>query len=406
MTNSSSTFKQVTDMWSKIEDTPIIAGRWSKNNLLQNQRTNVPKSRKSCYTGSSSAATRSTQQDTKPNIHFGAHLLKNLKLGLDLKVNIPIKEYLIGNNKPVKSVKKCGEFMSASMKRKGVSHEGVFPFCEERVLGAQRNRKISVRSFGAHAMMPSTPYRGNFEWSNPVNQTSFSFGGVARTEQCEYPSQWIITQPHRRDTELQPTKGAKKSFRELGLTYDQIIGLENLGLNVSRFLPRLSATNQHDPSIPPSFDMDGVPCYWCESHWHVAYGVAFILKEDTRVVGVTVQRNKSSTKLVLIQIATADVVLLIPMDADCQSVPKALRIIFRDPEIFKTGVQIEKNLRALWVDFQIESNSFVELNELLEKSWKKFGTVAFPSKRPLKLQAIASFLGYQIWETKDMTFTN
>ena len=96
--------------------------------------------------------------------------------------------------------------------------------------------------------------------------------------------------------------------------------------------------------------------------------MALIWKEDTRVVGVTVQRNKSSGKVALIQMATADVVLLIPMDANCLSAPKALRIIFQDPEIFKTGVQIEKNLRALWVDFQIESNSFVELNELLELS--------------------------------------
>jgi len=406
MTNSSSTFKQVTDMWSKIEDTPIIAGRWSKNNLLWNQRNNVRKPTKSCNSWSSSVATQSTQQDIKANIHFGPHLLKNLKVGMDLKVNIPRKEYLIGKNKPVTSVKKCGQFMFASMKPKGVSHKGVFPFCEELVLGAQQNRKISVRSFGAHAMVLSTPYRGNFEWSNPVNQTSFSFTRVARSEQCEYLSQWIKTQPQRHDTQLQPTEGAKENFRNLNLTYDQIIGLEYLGLNVSRFLPRLSARSQHDPCIPPSFDLQGVPCYWCESHYHVAYGVALIWKEDTRVVGVTVQRNNSSGKVALIQMATTDVVLLIPVDANCLSAPKALRIIFRDPEIFKTGVQIEKNLRALWVDFQIESNSFVELNELLELSWKKFGTLAFPSKRPMKLRAIASSLGYQIWETEDMTFSN
>jgi len=407
MTNSSSTFKQVTDMWSKIEDTPIIAGRWSKNNLLQNQRPNVQKPTKSCNSGSSSAATQSTQQDIKANYrHFGPHLLKNLKVGLDLKVNIPRKEYLIGNNKAVKPVEKFGEFISARMNRKGVSHEGVIPFCEELVLGAQRNRKISVRPFGANAMVLSTPYRGNFEWSNPVNQTSFSFGRVARSEQCPYLSQWITTQAQRHDTQLQPTKEVKKNFRDLGLTYDQIIGLEYLGFNVSRFLPRLSATYQDDPRIPPSVDLDGVPCYWCESHQHVAYGVALIWKEHTKVVAVTVQRNKSSTKVALIQMATADVVLLIPMNADCLSAPKALRVIFRDPKIFKTGVQIEKNLRALWVDFQIESNSFVELNELLELSWKKFGTLAFPSKRPLKLREIASSLGYQIWETEDMTFSN
>merc|ERR1719204_2174329 len=255
-------------------------------------------------------------------------------------------------------------------------------------------------------MVLSPPYRENFEWSNPMNQTSFSFGGPARSEQCECLSKLSKTQPQCHHTQLQPIEEAKTNFRELDLNCDQIIGLEYLGLNVSRFLPRLSATYQLGPRIPTSFDLDGVPCYYCESHWHVAYGVALILKEDTKVVGVTVQRNKSSTKVALIQMATADVVLLIPMNAGCLSAPKALRVIFRDPEIFKTGVQIEKNLRALWVDFQIESNSFVELNELLELSWKKFGTLAFPSKRPLKLREIASSLGYQIWETEDMTFSN
>merc|ERR1719233_848097 len=231
-------------MWSKIEDTPFIAGRWSKNNLLQNQLTNVRKPTKSCNRGSSSAVTQSTQQDIKANMHFGPHLLKNLKVGLDLKVNIPRKEYLIENNKAIKPVKKFGEFMSASMNPKGVSHEVVFPFCEELVLGAQRNRKISVRPFGANAMVLSTPYRGNFEWSNPVNQTSFSFGGITRSESCQFLSPWIITQSQRHDTQLQTTEGAKKNFRELGLTYEQIIGLEYLGFNVSRFLPQLSATYQ------------------------------------------------------------------------------------------------------------------------------------------------------------------
>jgi len=255
MRHSSSTVKQTADMWSNIEESPIIAGSYSLNNLLQNQRTNVRKTTKSCTAGSSSAATQSTQRYIKASIHFGPHLLKNLKVGLDLKVNIPRKEYLMENNKPVNPVKQCGELMSASMKTKGVSHEQVFPFCEQLVLDAQRNRKISVSQFGAHAMV------GNFECSNPLNQTSFSLGGVARSEQRQYLSEWIITQPQCYDTKLQPTEGAKRNFRELGLTYDQIIGLEYLGLNVSRFLPRQSATYKHDPRIPPSFDLDGVPCY-------------------------------------------------------------------------------------------------------------------------------------------------
>jgi len=138
----------------------------------------------------------------------------------------------------------------------------------------------------------------------------------------------------------------------------------------------------------------------------VAYGVAFILKEDPRVVGVAVQRNVTSTKVVLIQIAVTDVVLLIPMNANGLSAPKPLQIIFRDPKIFKTGVQIKRNLRDLWLEFKIDSNSFVELNELLELSWKKFGSLSCPSKRPLKLGAIASYLGYQIWETSHITFSD
>jgi len=403
MTNSSSTVKQAADIWSNVEDTPIISGRWSNFNLLQNQRTDVRKPTKSCNTLSSSAAAQSIQQDIKVNAHFGPHLLKNLKVGLDLKGNDPRKEYLMGNNEPVKPVKKCGEYMYASMKPKG-SHEGVFPFCKELVWGVQQNRKISVRPFSAHAMVLSTTYSENFNGSNTVNP--LPLGGVSKSEPCQYLSPWMVTQPQRLDTQLQPNEGAKQNFRELGLTYDQIIGLEYLGFNVSRFLPRLSASYPHDPRIPPSYDLDGVSCYWCESHQHVAYGVAFILKEDVRVVGVAVQMNQSSTKVALIQIATTDVVLLIPMNANSRSAPKALQIIFRDPEIFKTGAQIKKNLRALWLDFQIESNSFVELNELLEFSRKKLGSYCCPPTRPLKLRAIASSLGYQFWETQDMIFSN
>jgi len=404
MTNSSSTFKQVANIWSTVGDTPIIAGGWSKFNLLQDQH-NVRKPSKSCNTGSSSAAIQSTKQDIKAESHFGPHLLKNLKVGLDLKGNVLRKEYGIGNNKPVKPVKKSRD-LCATMKTNGVANTGVLPFCEKLILGVQQNRKI-IRQFRAsEAMVLSTPHPENFAWSCPGNQTSCSFGGVARSESCQNLSPWMVTQARRLDTQLQPTEGAKQNFRELGLTYDQIIGLEHLGLNVSKFLPRMSSSYQHDPRIPPSFDFDGVSCYWCESSQHVAYGVAFILKEDARVVAVEVQRNKSSTKVALIQMATTDVVLLIPMTTNSTSAPKALQIIFRDPEIFKTGVQIKKNLMSLWVEFQIESNSFVELNELLELSRTKLGSFSGFSKRPMTLRAIASTLGYHMYEIQDVTFSN
>jgi len=406
MTNSSSIINQAPDIWSKGEVTQIIAGRWSKFNLLQYQRTNIRKPTKLCNTGSISATTQSIQQDIKADAHFGPHLLKNLKVGLDLKWNNPRKEYQTGSTELVKPVKKCGEFMYTSIKSKSVSHKGVFPFSKELILDVQRNWKMSGRPFSAHGMVLSTPYAENFEWGYPVNQTSFSFGGEARSVPFQYFSPWMVTQPQRLDTQLQPTEGAKQNFRELGLTWHQIVGLEFLGFNVSRFLPRLNASYQHDPRIPPSYDLDGVLCYWCESHEHIAYGVAYILKRNARVVGVAVKRNKSSPTVALIQMATTDVVLLIPMNASSLPAPAALKMIFRDPVILKTGVQIKENLWALWVDFQIESNSFVELNDLFELSWKKFGSLSSSSKIPLKLREIASSLGYQIWDTQYMTFSD
>jgi len=369
MANRSSIVYQVSDIWSKLEDTPSTAGESSNMNLQQNQCTNALKSIWSCNTGSClsetqesrSAGTWSTQQDINTVLNFGPHLLKNINVGLDvkgmLKWNIKRKEYQMGDSEPVRSLEKYGQFMCASMKPKGLS-QGIFPFSEELLAGARQNRKISGKPFS------------------------------------------------RPDTQLQPTEEEKRNFRELGLTHDQIIRLERLGLNTSRFLPKQSESCQHDPRIPPSFNLDGFQCYLCASLLHVAYGVAFILKEDIRVLGVAVQRNVTSRKVVLIQIAATDVVLLIPMNANGLSAPKPLQVIFRDSKILKTGVQIQRNLKDLWLDFKIDSNFFVELNELLELCWKKFGSLSCPSQRPLTLGAIASYLGYQIWETSHITFSD
>jgi len=48
----------------------------------------------------------------------------------------------------------------------------------------------------------------------------------------------------------------KKNIR-LGLSFDQIVGLECLGLDVSRFLPRADVSFKENPRIPPSFRVDG-----------------------------------------------------------------------------------------------------------------------------------------------------
>jgi hypothetical protein len=133
--------------------------------------------------------------------------------------------------------------------------------------------------------------------------------------------------------------------------------------------------------------------------------VAFILKDDARVIGVEMEFCKGSKSVALIQIATADVVLLIPISNNTFSTLKALHIIFRDPEIVKTGVNIEKNLKVLLENFQIESHSFVELNELIKFSNSEIGSLSDIPNSPLTLQAIATTLGYSSWQTPDMIFS-
>merc|ERR1719369_2267538 len=86
--------------------------------------------------------------------------------------------------------------------------------------------------------------------------------------------------------------------------------------------------------------------------------------------------------------------------------PKAINILFRDSEIFKVGVKIEKTLGALWEEFQIESNSYVELEQLLQFSGKKFGSFSSVFKSPIKLHSIASALGYEDWGATEMIFSS
>jgi len=110
---------------------------------------------------------------------------------------------------------------------------------------------------------------------------------------------------------------------------------------------------------------------------------------------------------VLIKIATEEVVLLVPTKVNsneknfkiqsCLSntTPKALQILLRDPEIIKLGVGIEENLLALWTEFELESNSWTELNELIPQSNLNFGDM---SSKKVSLSAMATRLGYRDWK--------
>jgi len=333
-------------------------------------------------------------------------LLKNYKIGFDFKTHNPLEDLQTRKEYPLKPAKKNGD-ININIKKKCISNEAVLPFCKELLKAVQRGRKTKVRRSRTHnSMVPKVAHSGSFKWSNQKHTTYFSFNGAASPgPQQDIPSS-MVSQTQNGRTRVQPNEAAKQRFRRLGLSFGQIMGLECLGLHVSRFLPRADLSCKQDPRIPPSFHVDGASCYWCESPQHVAYGVAFILKEDARVVGVALQRNKSSFKVSLIQIATPDVILLISVNSNRLQAPKALNILFRDPEIFKVGVQIEKSLRTLWEEWQIESNSFVDLDELLHFSNKKFGSFSGVSESPLELHAIATALGYKDWGTEELIFSS
>jgi len=290
--------------------------------------------------------------------------------------------------------------------KKGIktSRGGVLPFCKELLKSVKPDQKTKVRKLGTRSsLLPTIANTEYLKWSNLKYPTYYSCYAAGRPAPQQNTTS-MISQTEHVLTQLQPNEAAKQHFRKLGLSVEQIMGLKCLGLQVSKFLPRADVSYERDPRIPPSYNIDGASCYWCASPQHVAYGVAFLLKDDSRVVGVALQRNRTSSKIALIQISTVDVVLLIAMSPKRLYAPKAINILFRDVEIFKVGVQIEKTLGALWEEFQIESNSYLELEHLLQFSNERFGS--FSSVGQMKLHTIASALGYDDWGARKLIFSS
>jgi len=403
--SSSVTVRQVGYNWVGNES-PVLAGKQNKFNEPEDLRSHFRKSRKSCdFSSRSNAFQNSEQQDTKIWTHFGPHLLNNLKVGLDFKSQISSQEYRMREGDHFKPAVKIGDVNIK--KEKKTSHGGVLPFCKELLKSVKPDQKTEVHKFRTHSSaMPTIAHTECLKWSNQSYPTYCSFYDAARPAPKLNTPTSMISQTQHVLTQLQPNEAEKQHFRKLGLSVEQIMGLKCLGLQVSKFLPRADVSYAQDPRIPPSYNIDGASCYWCASPQHVAYGVAFLLKEDSRVVGVALERNKTSSKVALIQISTVDVVLLIAINTNRLYAPKAINILFRDSEIFKVGVQIEKTLRALWEEFQIESNSYVELEHLLQFSNEKFGRLSRVFKSPMKLHAIASALGYDDWAAQKLIFSS
>jgi len=401
MSNSSITVKQAGCNWVKGNESRAFDVKWSKFDEPENHFCHFQRSRKSCDFSTRSRAFPSSEQDTKLSIHFGPHLLNNFKDSLDDKAQNLREAHRLRKVDPLKTAEK---FSDANIKKdKDMSHDRVLPFCKELLIKSVKpDLKSKVRRFRTHSSV--VPRKAHTEYSKWSNTSSyFSFFGATNPGPQHTPS--IISQTPHILTHLQPNEAAKRHFSKLGLSVEQIKGLECLGAPVSKFLPRADVSFEQDPRIPPSYDIDGTSCYWCETPLHVAYGVAFLLKEDPRVVAVALKWNKTSSKVALIQISTVDVILLIAMNRHRQYAPKAINILFRDLEIFKVGVKIEKTLRALWEEFQIESNSYVELEQLLQFSNEKFGRFSSVSQSHMRLHAIASALGYENWGATELTFS-
>jgi len=405
ISSSSVTVRQVGYNWVGNES-PMLAGKHHQFEEPEDPRSLFRKSRKSCdFSSRSNAFQNSEQQDTKIWTHFGPHLLNNTKVGLDFKPQISSEEYRMRKGDHFKPAEKIGDFNIK--KEKKTSHCGVLPFCKELLKSVKPDQKTEVRKFRTHSSaMPTIAHTEYLKWSNQRNPTCCSFYGAARPAPKLNSPTSMISQTQHVLNQLQPNEAEKQHFRKLGLSVEQIMGLKCLGLQVSKFLPSADVSYAQDPRIPPSYNVDGATCYWCASPQHVAYGVAFLLKEDSRVVGVALEWNKTSSKVALIQISTVEVVLLIAINTNRLYAPKAINILFRDSEIFKVGVQIENTLRVLWEEFQIESNSYVELEHLFQFSTEKFGRFSRVFKSPMKLHAIASALGYDDWGAQKLIFSS
>jgi len=226
-----------------------------------------------------------------------------------------------------------------------------------------------------------------------------------------WPNSWNSGQMANTSVSPLANKNAANDFRKLGLSDNQIIGLKNLGFYVPKFEPYANPGQAEDPRIPPSFELSGAQCWWCECAEHVSYGVARLLEDDPAVVGIDLEwkTSKNSTsynKVALIQIAKPDMVLLIPTNSREHSAPKALHILFQDPKIVKVGVGVEGDLLKLWRDFQIDANSYTELNDLVPLSRFDFGIKPPEPNKWLGLEPMANLLGYPKWKNKEIACSN
>jgi len=373
-----------------------VARRTRKPFLLQDLTTgiDVQKSSECCNVEHKSSIAPSYQKISDTVSHFGRHLLPKVKILRDLGVTLlnRTNENTIDQSCrsiPQKVVHFCEELVTARLEMQ--------PQC-----GSQfRNPRVHYEARGK-----STPWKEHLDFTKHWNPNLFPRDWAKTSNTRQKSKQWMTTnQSQLSKTQIEPSIVERQKFKELGLSFDQIWGLEYLGFNVSRLLPPGEAPRYEDCRIPPSFDIDDASCYWCESPQHIAYGVAYIMKDDAMVVGIEIEWSRTSGNVVLLQIATTDTVLLIPLRTGSTAGLKALKIIFRDSWVIKTGVNIEKNLKALWVQFQIESNSFVELNDLLQVSSARFKSLS-DLEGMLSLQAIANFLGFKYRKTLEMNFSD
>jgi len=208
-----------------------------------------------------------------------------------------------------------------------------------------------------------------------------------------------------------PSEASFWDVQSLGLSDNQILGLRNLGFHIPDVDSHTNQTHPDDPRIPPSFEIAGALCWWCESPEHVSYGVARLLEDDPAFVGIDmewrVRRNsKRYSPIALIQIAKIDTVLLIPTNFREQSAPKALHILFQDLNIVKVGVKVEENLLKLWRDIEIDANCYVELNELIPLASFDLGRINLKSANKLGLKAMCQMLDYPILKNREIPSSN
>jgi len=341
---------------------------------------------------------------------FGPHLLPDIKIVRDLEVTKPNLLKRVGDEKLNETLDRIKDRSSASIRGRNNPRE-VVPFCKQLLTNNQGNQlRSESRSRNPHshteAMWKSSPDKGHFNFRKRTSPSFFIQDGInfSNVQQNSRPG---MTNKSRQ-TESQKTSSvtAGQEFGELGLSFDQIVGLESLGFKVSKFLPPWNGLRHRDSHIPPSFDIDNASCYWCETPYHIAYGVAYILRDDAMIVGIEMEWSRRTGNAAVLQLATADTVILIPLRTENPFALKALQVIFRDSWIVKTGVNIEKNLKYLWLRFQIESNSFVELNELLNVSGSQFKSLSTLPKGPITLPVMASLLGFKCWQTQEMRFSD